>query len=846
MAEIVDSIVSNLELRYQQYVDGYAKVIAVRDRDTRSLLANAVAHKTADAALAGSKAGRGGAGDPDLAAARRVRASKTATDAEKANAKAAADAVRQAARDKAAAEKAAAKAAADAVRAAEREKQAALKATQREQDRAAKAAAVKAEADKIAAASAVAAAEREAAARARLAEVVNRTVARSGPLPQAVGGRIGATVPREATGQRGIPTDLLNGTAPRALAAGDVAAEKEINHLLADQATLQSRVTVAKGAAKRQLQDTIAEMRLEERLRKAGLADEEVALRIQERRASVAAFRAQNERRQSTRTTASLSRAGNAALTGIVGAVGVGVAAEIIQSTVDYAKELRATSVELGVSTKDLQAYQAAAREAGVSNDQLSSALGQLANNLGRAKQGSEEQQKIFAALGVDINKVANTGELLPTLIDRISRIKSEAERAAIETALFGEQGRRLDTLLSGGNARINDMAKALLDTGHALSDPEIQRLSETAKKFAALKAELQAEFAHVVAENAQAIETMATAIARLTSAMVQFLGSKPERGVALLGALLGFRLAGPVGAVIGGAIGYQAGIQIAAPGSSGGVRFNAEGKPVYRDASGKVVPPPTAQPVYMRDASGRQVLQNGGKPLELVEAKDSRVQPGESNPKALRSLFAPKPPQGPKGTSADQLQNEADERERRFNAVMGRFQDEQQRAAAEQTQSEYQRSDIERRQIERDLEREKADLRLRAQEDIRRGADRKITESRLSQAEDAAAAAAAERIAVLALQDTVEGLTRDAAARDRSPRLQAVLLQDAEALARTQKDRRLIAEKQRDVDRKRETNDAQLVIARAEQGDPSVSTVDLNNARDTLRMWIGVEKGPR
>jgi hypothetical protein len=801
-AEVVDSIVANLELRYQQYVEGYKAVIAVRDRDTKSLIANAAAQKSADAAMANR---RSGGADGDVTG--RKRAAKGASDAEKAAAKSAADAVKQAARDKAAAEKAAAKAASDAVKAAEREKQAALKATRREQERASQAAKAKAVEAATAAAAATAATEREVPARARLAAVVERSAARSGPLPQAVGGRVGATVPREATGQRSIPLSQLNGV------SSDAVAVSEVNHLLADQADLQARLAVVTGQDKAQVRDKVQELRYIKQLQSAGLDEAAIALRLDERALLIARERAATERKiqdaqlGSFAKGAGLGRIGGsaAAIGGIAVAAGVGISAEVVQNAADYAKELSNVSKQLGLTTDQTQVYEAAARAAGATEEQFRTGLGQLQSYLGRAQSGGEEEAKTFTALGVSIKGVASAGELLPTLIDRISSIEDPARRAALETRLFGEEGRKLDGLLAGGNDKINELAQALISTGAVLSGGDIQRLDVVSKKLAEVKAQLQVDLAEIVAGNSDAILGLAKSFSALVTEI--------KDAINWIGAYNSQRLKD---LTPGG------GSQPLAPGFVQRLETGAEGF-VRRQFTRATTPTLTAD--VMTDQAR----------ASLARFRTPDVQGGSVNQGLLDRLNAPKPTKGPKGKTAEQLANEESQRTRRFNDIMGRYEDEQQRAAAEQTQSEYERSDIEKRQIDRDLAREKDDLRLRSEEDIRKGADRKITESRLAQAVSAAEAAAAERKNVISLRDTIEAQGRDNAKRSREISRRSEDLQQADSLARTQAERRRVADARRQNDRDRETNDANFTILRGENGDPTVSTSDLQGARETL-----------
>ena len=199
---------------------------------------------------------------------------------------------------------------------------------------------------------------------------------------------------------------------------------------------------------------------------------------------------------------------------------GIWAGSEIVAAgkrALDYASSLGEVAQQLGVTTKDLQTYRYAATQVGVSQEEMDKGLSKLTRTIGEAKAGSKAQATTFRELGVAVQdangRVYTAGELMPKLADAIARIKDPATRARVEVELFGKAGQKLDTLLAGGGAAINQLAQEAAQLGMILSDEQIQKADATADKLAQLKQVLEARLAGTVSDNADAIMHMAEAL---------------------------------------------------------------------------------------------------------------------------------------------------------------------------------------------------------------------------------------------------------------------------------------------------------------------------------------------
>lgn len=218
---------------------------------------------------------------------------------------------------------------------------------------------------------------------------------------------------------------------------------------------------------------------------------------------------------------AGIGAALKAGIAGFVGAISVGAIVQGARAALDYASSLKDVSEQLNVTTKDLQTLRYAASQTGVSQQQLETGLGQLSVTLGKVAAGAAAPTKAIEAIGLKAKDLAglDTGDALRKISDGLLPITDRAQRAAVEVALFGEAGAKLDPLLANGSGALNELAQAAAELGIVLSDEQIQKADETADKLDAMKTVLAARIAGVVAENADSILALADALVQVASA---------------------------------------------------------------------------------------------------------------------------------------------------------------------------------------------------------------------------------------------------------------------------------------------------------------------------------------
>ena len=536
---------------------------------------------------------------------------------------------------------------------------------------------------------------------------------------------------------------------------------------------------------------------------------------------------------------------GTAAIAGIATAVGVGVGVEVIRSADEYGKALDDLSKQLGITVEDLQAYQKIARDTGVEVTTLSSAFGQFASNLGKAQQGNAEQAKTFKALGVNINEFKTAGDALPTIIDRISKLKDPLQRAGIEARLFGEEGRKLDPLLSGGAEAVSKLAASLQETGRALSAKEIQELDETGRKLGEIKNQLSVDFARIVAGNADAIIGLANSFGVLASKIVDTIGKLQQFGAAQIRAS-GIASASDKERARQFQLGTGAGRQSLLVENSSALRaLEARTTPGRNDGRLLAAQAPgspartVAQVLAEQRAAGRKTLLAERREIltagqAAAPTPTAAVQAGASNQNAIRNLDTPKPPKGPKGKSAESIAREEEQRTKQFNDQVSQANGDYLRAQQQLAATADQRADIELQILETAYKARLADIDSNAKRNKLAGSDAALEDSRADELK------AAERKAYLADQsvtlqerdfDVQRDLTRGA---QTLLDIQAGLISSQLVIATTAKERRRLSLDLLENEKKQEYNRLTGVIGSSAPGsqeslnaEQSLSTLD-------------------
>ena len=210
----------------------------------------------------------------------------------------------------------------------------------------------------------------------------------------------------------------------------------------------------------------------------------------------------------------------------VAGAFVVGQVTDAIAKGLEYASALGEQAQQLGVTTKALQEYRYAASQTGISQDEMDKSLQKLTRSMGQAAGGAKGPAAAFAKLGIDIKGFVasggDAGDLLPLIADGLAKLQSPADRAAVGAQILGKNFQVLEPLLLTGSKGINNLRDAAQKLGIVLTSAQIAKADEAADKLSAVKQVLEARLAGVVADNADDILTLGTALADLATAAIK------------------------------------------------------------------------------------------------------------------------------------------------------------------------------------------------------------------------------------------------------------------------------------------------------------------------------------
>lgn len=212
-----------------------------------------------------------------------------------------------------------------------------------------------------------------------------------------------------------------------------------------------------------------------------------------------------------------LEELGPAGLTAAAGLAAVGVALEQAEKAADFAKDIDEAAKKVGVTTTALQQYRLMLEEVGGQQRDADQALLEFNQRLGEATAGlSARAMKPFAALGftqAELKEVKNGSDLLPEIAERISKLGSAAEQAAVADKLGLTP---MLPLLREGSDKIREMSGEFLRMGLIMDEGMVKRGDEAAKKFEQLSRAIDVQLKGAFVDLAPALVAITKQVAEL------------------------------------------------------------------------------------------------------------------------------------------------------------------------------------------------------------------------------------------------------------------------------------------------------------------------------------------
>lgn len=137
---------------------------------------------------------------------------------------------------------------------------------------------------------------------------------------------------------------------------------------------------------------------------------------------------------------------------------------EFADSYAEKGDKIAKTSRMLGLSVKDYQAFSSAAIDAGMSVEEMDSALKKFSVNLAKARGGDKTMlhnfSKAIFGTGGDLkalNRLKTTNDVLIALSDGFSKYSTAEKKAFVASELFGKSGLKMSEILSQGGQSLKE-----------------------------------------------------------------------------------------------------------------------------------------------------------------------------------------------------------------------------------------------------------------------------------------------------------------------------------------------------------------------------------------------------
>lgn len=326
-------------------------------------------------------------------------------------------------------------------------------------------------------------------------------------------------------------------------------------------------------------------------------------------------------------------------LRGLIATLGVDLVSRLASGVVNVVKTTAALgdmAQAVSMTTTQFQEWRGIASMLGIDQQKLTTGLGEFAENARQAAAGADREERVFKRLGVSLKDSAggarDMNSILLDTIQRLGQVRDPLQRGAALAFLFGESvGPEMAKLIDAGVSKIDQLREAVHATGMVLGEDEIQKADETAKKLEQVKMVLDAKIASTVVENADAINTLADALAGIatvaldaTSSLIAFWGQATRPlpqigGGSVLGTAFNFAL-NPAGTI--GRVGQSVGTSlVTGPGPTSVRGLNQAGTSVTVDVPLRSTPKPAPGPnIDLKDLFDRETKGRTGRTKREVE----------------------------------------------------------------------------------------------------------------------------------------------------------------------------------------------------------------------------------
>lgn len=196
--------------------------------------------------------------------------------------------------------------------------------------------------------------------------------------------------------------------------------------------------------------------------------------------------------------------------------------------------ETASLAKQIGITTGQLGAFRFAAKSGRVETEIMDKSLAKLNKTLYDAATGTNaDAAALFQRLGIKLRdakgNIRNVADIMPQLAEAFRRNENPALRAAMATALFGEEGAKLIAILAGGRKALDDAAVDAKRFG-TLTDAQAASAGRLDKAFINLDKATSSFSARISAAVAPRLTALIDRITEWTAANRELVGQAIER----------------------------------------------------------------------------------------------------------------------------------------------------------------------------------------------------------------------------------------------------------------------------------------------------------------------------
>jgi len=225
-------------------------------------------------------------------------------------------------------------------------------------------------------------------------------------------------------------------------------------------------------------------------------------------------------------------------LAGPIGLAAAGAQAAVselvqgVDQAITLAEEIGKTANKIGISAEGLQEYGIVAREVGISQEDMNSALQEGGANIDEfISRGTGEAANALEALGLaqDISsgKFKSSEKVMQAVFRKLERVKDGSKRAALAQKIFGEEGgQNLKLALNKGVGAMDVMIARGREMGQVLSEGAVAQASEAKAALSELGATVMGNLNRAFVEASPVITQVTNAIIDVIPTIVDWASS--------------------------------------------------------------------------------------------------------------------------------------------------------------------------------------------------------------------------------------------------------------------------------------------------------------------------------